>query len=97
LLDAAWPVFSWKSALGDGPAIAEFLRLAAPTAFMMAVEFGTLQGLALIAGALSPATLAAHTALIATAFMLAMFPLAIGVAAGVRVGHAIGKPLYYYL
>ena len=70
---------------------ARFFRLGAPGALMLALEAWSFDLSTVMAGYLGALSLDAHTILLSIiAFTFVSFPLALGIAAAIRVGHCLG-------
>lgn len=69
----------------------EFLRLGSASACMLVVEWGSYEASSIIAGLCSTVILAAHTVVATTASLSFMPVLGVGIAAGMRVGRAMGR------
>ena len=68
-----------------------FFRLGAPGALMLALEAWSFDLSTVMAGYLGALSLDAHTILLNTiSFTFVSFPLALGIAAAIRVGHSLG-------
>jgi MATE family multidrug resistance protein len=67
------------------------LRLGLPAGFQISLEVGVFAAATALIGRLAPVTLAAHQIALNCATVTYMVPLAIGSAAAVRVGQAIGR------
>ncbi|KAI9006831.1 mate-domain-containing protein [Hyaloraphidium curvatum] len=83
-----WGGFSWKALRLD--ALRTYLKLAAPAVLQVAAEWWTFEVLAVMAGLLGSAQLAAQSVLATATSFVFMFPLGTGVAATTLVGQAIG-------
>ena len=67
------------------------LRLGLPAGFQISLEVGVFAAATALVGRLAPVTLAAHQIVLNCATITYMVPLAIGSAAAVRVGQAVGR------
>jgi multidrug resistance protein, MATE family len=72
------------------PAIGKLLRLGLPAACQVMMEVSAFGFATVLAGRLSPETLAAHQIVLNTASLTYMVPLGVSAAAAISVGHAVG-------
>ncbi len=90
LLDELFPMPTLAELLSASGALT-YIKLGAPGAAMLFVEWGAYEGLSLIAGTISRATLAAQS-IMATSATLSFMPfLGLSVAACIRVGNSLGE------
>jgi len=83
------PLFAhWARPLAND--IRELLKLGLPTGLQLVLEVGAFGLTAVLAGRLSPISLAAHEIALNYAALAFMVPLGISAAAAVAVGHAVG-------
>lgn len=66
-------------------------RVGSPSAGQLSLEFGAFSIAALLIGQFGDTALAAHQIAITCAALIFMFPLGIGMAVSIRVGHSIGS------
>jgi len=84
LSDVPWTTVEWSR-------IRELVRLGVPAALQAAAEVGVFGAVAVLAGRINPAALAAHQVALNVASVTFMVPLGLSSAGAVRVGHAIGR------
>ena len=95
LVVAAWPVLRPmlvpidRTALARGPLL-RMLRLGLPVGLQQQLEFSAFGVIGLLMGSFGTAQVAAHQVAINLASLTFMVPLAVGAAAAVTVGHAVG-------
>jgi MATE family multidrug resistance protein len=75
----------------DWPLMRQLVTLGAPISLSMLMEYGLFSSAALLMGLIGTAALAAHQVALQVTAILFMVPLGIGMAATVRVGHAVGR------
>jgi len=75
----------------DWPLLHELIRLSAPISIAFALEYGMFGSAALLMGLISTTAVTAHQIALNVAAVLFMVPFGIGMAATVRVGHAVGR------
>jgi MATE family multidrug resistance protein len=75
----------------DWPLLRQLVALGAPISLSMLMEYGLFSSAALLMGLIGTAALAAHQVALQVTAILFMVPLGIGMAATVRVGHAVGR------
>jgi len=75
----------------DWPLLRQLIALGAPISLSMLMEYRLFSSAALLMGLISTAALAAHQVALQVTAILFMVPLGIGMAATVRVGHAVGR------
>jgi MATE family multidrug resistance protein len=75
----------------DWPLLGKLVVIGAPISGTFVLEYGLFGGAALLMGWISTTALAAHQIALQTASILFMVPFGIGMAATVRVGHAVGR------
>ena len=75
----------------DWVLLRELVRIGAPISIAFALEYGMFGSAALLMGLISPVAVTAHQIALNVAAVLFMVPFGIGMAATVRVGHAIGR------
>lgn len=75
----------------DWPLMRQLVALGAPISLSMLMEYGLFSSAALLMGLIGTAALAAHQVALQVTAILFMVPLGIGMAATVRVGHAVGR------
>lgn len=75
----------------DWPLLRQLIVIGAPISLSMLMEYGLFSSAALLMGLISTAALAAHQVALQVTAILFMVPLGIGMAATVRVGHAVGR------
>ena len=83
-----WNEISWRP---DWRRIRRLFQLGLPAGFQISLEVGVFAAATTLIGRLAPTALAAHQIALNCASMTFMVPLGIGMAAAVRVGHAIGR------
>ena len=84
------PVFSqWRSI--DWRLLRELLTVGWPIALTLGFEVGLFAAASLVMGFFGDAPLAGHQIAMQTVSMTFMVPLGIGIATGIRVGHAAGR------
>ncbi|RKO84704.1 mate-domain-containing protein, partial [Blyttiomyces helicus] len=88
----AWGGWDWEEAL-DMRQILIFLKLGFPGVAMTCSEWWAFEVVALAAGLLGPAVLAAQTILLNTCALTYMLPLGISVSASTRIGNSLGAYL----
>ena len=90
-LDAVFPAAAASFAgVFDATGWREYLAIGVPSAAMLVAEWGSYEALAILAGRLGTAPLAAHSIFASTATLSFMPFLGLSVAACVRVGAALG-------
>jgi multidrug resistance protein, MATE family len=75
----------------DWPLMRQLVVLGAPISIAFLLEYGLFGAAALLMGLISTTALAAHQIALQIAAILFMVPFGIGMAATVRVGHAVGR------
>ena len=75
----------------DWPLMRRLAAIGAPISLSMLMEYGLFSSAALLMGLIGTAALAAHQVALQVTAVLFMVPLGIGMAATVRVGHALGR------
>jgi MATE family multidrug resistance protein len=75
----------------DWPLLRQLTAIGTPISLSMLMEYGLFSSAALLMGLISTAALAAHQVALQVTAILFMVPLGIGMAATVRVGHAVGR------
>ena len=75
----------------DWTLMRQLIAIGAPISFSFLLEYGLFAAAALLMGLISTTALAAHQVALQIAAILFMVPFGIGMAATVRVGHAIGR------
>ncbi len=75
----------------DWPRMRKLCVVGFPIAGIMVMEYGVFSAAALLMGLISTAAITAHQIALQIAAIIFMVPLGIGMAATVRVGHAIGR------
>lgn len=75
----------------DWPLLRLLVTIGAPISLSMLMEYGLFSSAALLMGLIGTAALAAHQVALQVTAILFMVPLGIGMAATVRVGHAVGR------
>jgi MATE family multidrug resistance protein len=75
----------------DWALLRELVVIGAPISIAFALEYGLFGSAALLMGLISPVAVTAHQIALNVAAVLFMVPFGIGMAATVRVGHAIGR------
>jgi MATE family multidrug resistance protein len=75
----------------DWPLTRQLVTLGTPISLSMLMEYGLFSAAALLMGLISTTALAAHQVALQVTAILFMVPLGIGMAATVRVGHAVGR------
>src|SRR5262245_32334576 len=75
----------------DWPLMRQLVVIGAPISLSMLMEYGLFSSAALLMGLIGTAALAAHQVALQVTAILFMVPLGIGMAATVRVGHAVGR------
>jgi multidrug resistance protein, MATE family len=75
----------------DWPLMKQLVAVGAPISGAFLLEYGLFMSAALLMGWIGTAELAAHQIALQTAAVLFMVPYGIGMAATVRVGHAVGR------
>lgn len=75
----------------DWPLMRKLVALGAPISLSMLMEYGLFSAAALLMGLIGTTALAAHQVALQVTAILFMVPLGIGMAATVRVGHAVGR------
>jgi len=75
----------------DWPLLRQLVALGAPISLALLMEYGLFSSAALLMGLIGTAALAAHQVALQVTAVLFMIPLGIGMAATVRVGHAVGR------
>lgn len=80
---------SWRDT--DGALFRELLTVGWPIALTLGFEVGLFSTASLVMGYFGDAPLAGHQIAMQTVSMAFMVPLGVGVATGIRVGHAVGR------
>jgi multidrug resistance protein, MATE family len=75
----------------DWPLMRLLVVIGAPISLSMLMEYGLFSSAAILMGLISTTALAAHQVALQVTAILFMVPLGIGMAATVRVGHAVGR------
>jgi multidrug resistance protein, MATE family len=75
----------------DWPLMRQLVILGAPISMSFLLEYGLFGAAGLLMGVISTTALAAHQIALQIAAILFMVPFGIGMAASVRVGHAVGR------
>jgi MATE family multidrug resistance protein len=75
----------------DWPLLRQLVMIGAPISLSLLMEYGLFSSAALLMGLIGTAALAAHQVALQVTAILFMIPLGIGMAATVRVGHAVGR------
>src|SRR4030088_1273941 len=75
----------------DWALMRQLVVIGAPISLSFLMEFGLFAAAALLMGLISTTALAAHQIALQVTAILFMVPLGIGIAATVRVGHAVGR------
>ncbi|HKU08871.1 MAG TPA: MATE family efflux transporter [Bradyrhizobium sp.] len=75
----------------DWPLLRQLVAIGAPISLSMLMEYGLFSSAAILMGLIGTAALAAHQVALQVTAILFMVPLGIGMAATVRVGHAVGR------
>jgi MATE family multidrug resistance protein len=75
----------------DWPLMRQLTVIGAPISLSFLLEYGLFGAAALLMGLISTTALAAHQVALQIAAILFMVPFGIGIAATVRVGHAVGR------
>jgi multidrug resistance protein, MATE family len=75
----------------DWPLMRQLITLGAPISVSFLLEYGLFGAAGLLMGLISTTALAAHQIALQIAAILFMVPFGIGMAATVRVGHAVGR------
>src|SRR6185369_8130883 len=75
----------------DWPLMRLLVAIGAPISLSMLMEYGLFSSAALLMGLIGTTALAAHQIALQVTAILFMVPLGIGMAATVRVGHAVGR------
>jgi multidrug resistance protein, MATE family len=75
----------------DWPLMRQLIVIGAPISLSFMLEYGLFAAAALLMGLISTTALAAHQIALQIAAILFMVPFGIGMAATVRVGHAVGR------
>jgi multidrug resistance protein, MATE family len=75
----------------DWPLLGKLAAIGLPISATFLLEHGLFAGAALLMGVIGTVALAAHQVALQTAAIVFMVPLGIGMAATVRVGHAVGR------
>jgi multidrug resistance protein, MATE family len=75
----------------DGPLMWRLVVIGAPISLSFLMEYGLFAAAALLMGLIGTTALAAHQIALQVTAILFMVPLGIGMAATVRVGHAVGR------
>ena len=75
----------------DWPLMRQLVVVGAPISMSILLEYGLFSSAALLMGLISTTALAAHQVALQVTAILFMVPLGIGMAATVRVGHAVGR------
>ena len=75
----------------DWPLLRGLVTIGAPISIAFALEYGMFGSAALLMGLISPVAVTAHQIALNVAAVLFMVPFGIGMAATVRVGHAVGR------
>ena len=78
----------WRS---DWPLFRQLIAIGLPISATFLLEHGVFASAALLMGIIGTVALAAHQVALHTAAIVFMVPLGIGMAATVRVGHAVGR------
>ncbi|MBN9583920.1 MAG: MATE family efflux transporter [Afipia sp. 62-7] len=78
----------WRS---DWPLMGQLVVIGGPIAMSFLLEYGLFSAAGLLMGLISTTALAAHQIALQIAAILFMVPFGIGMAATVRVGHAVGR------
>jgi MATE family multidrug resistance protein len=78
----------WRS---DWPLFRQLIAIGLPISVTFLLEHGVFASAALLMGIIGTVALAAHQVALHTAAIVFMVPLGIGMAATVRVGHAVGR------
>lgn len=79
-----WRAFEW-------PLVRELLTVGWPIALTLGFEVGLFSAASLVLGYFGDAPLAGHQIAMQTVSMTFMVPMGIGIATGIRVGHAVGR------
>ncbi len=88
LLDHLWPI---RAGAFEGAAIGRMLKLGIPIGLQFALEIGAFAAVLFLMGRLGEVELAGHQVALSLASTSFMVPLAISMAAAVRVGNEIGR------
>ena len=75
----------------DWTLMRQLIAIGAPISILFLLEYGLFAAAALLMGLISTTALAAHQIALQVAAILFMVPFGIGMAATVRVGHAVGR------
>ena len=75
----------------DWAMMGQLIAIGAPISLAFMMEYGLFSSAALLTGLISTTALAAHQIALQVTAVLFMVPLGIGMAATVRVGHAVGR------
>jgi MATE family multidrug resistance protein len=75
----------------DWAMMGQLLAIGAPISIALLMEYGLFSAASLLAGLISTTALAAHQIALQVAAILFMVPFGIGMAATIRVGHAVGR------
>lgn len=75
----------------DKEKIASLFKVGSPTAGQLTIAFGSFSITALLVGQFGNTALAAHQIALTCTALVFMFPLGIGVAVSIRIGHCIGS------
>src|SRR5882724_798074 len=75
----------------DWTLMRQLIAIGAPISISLLLEFGLFSSAALLMGLISTTALAAHQVALQVAAILFMVPFGVGMAATVRVGHAVGR------
>jgi multidrug resistance protein, MATE family len=75
----------------DWPLMRQLVAIGAPISLSFMLEYGLFSAAALLMGLISTTALAAHQVALQITTILFMVPYGIGMAATVRVGHAVGR------
>ena len=75
----------------DWPLMRQLAAIGSPISLSMLMEYGLFSSAALLMGLIGTSALAAHQVALQVTAILFMVPLGIGMAATVRVGHAVGR------
>lgn len=75
----------------DWTLMRQLIMVGTPISIASVIGYGLFSAAALLAGLISPSALAAHQIAFHVAAILFMIPFGIGMAAAVRVGHAVGR------
>ncbi len=75
----------------DGALMRQLIVIGAPISLSFLLEYGLFGAAGLLMGLISTTALAAHQVALQIAAILFMVPFGIGMAATVRVGHAVGR------